>query len=297
MLHICRIVQRVVMLKDSSMLLNPEAYAAAGGELMVLTMMISWILTYFFNYQAIESNPLQDRVGYNNLCVGWDTFPAKFVAGPLFALIICLYARFVQLDYWRSQLDPDMKTHQRYAVLIGMSVNMFSWWFANGIFSIDPHRTPLGHTMSFVQLVVGTYIGYVCNFIEAQYRNYATGGLAFLIIYGIICGLFGVCATMQMVMYDDTKDDKEHARGPVPWWLMCTLDYAYFACMGLQGFFRPRAPSISATYELVSDDDFILERDQIPRFESSPLFAETSAAPAAVSAAPAAVSAAPAAVP
>jgi len=258
---------------DHHIVYNPESYAAAGGELLVLTMIISWILTYFFNYESIKDNPLKDRVGYNNLCVGWDTLPAKIVAGPMFALIIFVYSRFCQLDYWRAKLDTSMNTMQRNAVSIGIGLNCMSWFLSVGIFSISPQESPFGHTLSFVQLVVFGYIGYVCNIIEARPEHVKKGTIPFVIFFGIVCFAFGVCAMMQMWMYDP----KTKQRGPVPWWLMFTFDYMYFACMGLQGFFRPAAPSIGAKYKQVSDDDYqvqLAKRDTSEEEEESAQDAE-----------------------
>ncbi|CAE7172060.1 KIN10 [Symbiodinium pilosum] len=67
-----------------AIVLNPEDYAAASGELLVIAMVLSWILTYFFAPEIIKDNELKRRVGYNNLCVGWDEAPAKYVAAPIF---------------------------------------------------------------------------------------------------------------------------------------------------------------------------------------------------------------------
>merc|ERR1711953_364373 len=104
-----------------------------------------------------------------------------------------------------------------------------------------------------------------------------------VVIFGIVCILFGTCATAQMLLYKGgpncpgttyywdkelgnrtfTEEEMVECRGPVPWWLMCILDYSYFACMGLQGQFRPRAPSLSAQYALVSDEDFQINQAKL----------------------------------
>uniref|UniRef100_A0A6V0I4Z8 Uncharacterized protein n=1 Tax=Zooxanthella nutricula TaxID=1333877 RepID=A0A6V0I4Z8_9DINO len=227
---------------------NPEDYAAASGELLVFNMIISWVLTYLFNPAVIDENELKARVGYNNLCVGWDTMPAKFVAAPLFAVIIFFQSRFLQLDYWRAAL-----LGQR--VLVVRIVNFVcaaSWFFAIGIFSIDAAVNPLGHTFSFVQLVIFSYVAFCANLVEVDPRFHPKGAYPFVAIFGVISILFGICAMIQMYKYDPLTG----AMGPVPWHLMCLLDYGYFACMGLQGFFRPRAPSLQAPLKLISDDDF-----------------------------------------
>jgi hypothetical protein len=247
-----KILLSVTGIQDSHITYNPEVYASAGGELFIVALAVSWTLTYFFNHESIVSNPLKDRVGYNNLCVGWDTLPAKIAAGPIFALIIFTYCRFCQLDYWRAQLDPHMSTFRRRAVSIGIGANIISWYCSIGIFAISPQESPLLHTASFVQLVVGSYIGFLCNILEAEPKHLVTGSIPYTVIFGIVCVAFGVCAMTQMYMYDPDTGEK----GPVPWYVMGVLDYTYFGFMGTAGQFRPRAPSVGAIYILVSDDDY-----------------------------------------
>lgn len=41
---------------------------------------------------------------------------------------------------------------------------------------------------------------------------------------------------------------------------MALTDYGYFACMGLQGYFRPVAPSVQATYSTVRNDSMVIEQ-------------------------------------
>jgi len=244
----------VINQKHHDIKYNPEDYAAAGGELLVLTMIISWIVTYLFNPAVIESNELKSRVGYNNLCVGWDSAPARYIAAPMFAVIIFIESRYSQLDFWRCQLDETATRRQKQAVMAANLFNALSWFGSIGIFSIYAEEWPAGHTGSFVQLVVFGYIAFLMNFVETDVKYHPRGSHLFCGIFGVICILFGACAIKQMVTYDPITK----TRGPVPWQIMMFLDYGYFACMGLQGFMRPAAPSLTADYKLASDDDFTI---------------------------------------
>jgi len=267
MLATARVVKRMAISNDHCVITyNPEDFAAAGGELLVFAMLLSWFLTYFFNPSVIESNALKDRVGYNNLCVGWDTAPAKYVAAPIFAVIIFVESRYSQMDHWRAQLDKSLSPFQKQAVTVANFFNAISWFASIGIFSIDAAVWPAGHTASFVQLVVFGYIGFLFNFLETHPKHHRPGSHLFCAFFGVVCVLFGICAIKQMVSYDPVT----MTRGPVPWELMCFLDYAYFACMGIQGFMRPRAPSIAADYKLISDDDFKLAPESSPAAGAAP---------------------------
>ncbi|CAE8706915.1 unnamed protein product [Polarella glacialis] len=215
-------------------------------------MLLSWLLTYLFDSKSIEMNPLQQRVGYNNLCVGWDTAPAKCVAAPIYVIIICLNARFMQLDYWRAALNPKITAFQQRAVLVCNVCSTVSWTVSILIFVMDPKESPEGHTAAFLQLVVFGYIAYAANFLEADSDYHVRGSQAFLAIFGVVSALFGSCAVVQFVTYEPETG----SRGPIPWYVTAVGDYLWFGCLGAQGYFRPRAPSITLSFILCSDEDF-----------------------------------------
>ena len=47
---------------------------------------------------------LRDRVGYNNLCVGWDSVPALYLASPLFLYIELCFMRYQFFKKIRAEL-------------------------------------------------------------------------------------------------------------------------------------------------------------------------------------------------
>ena len=60
-----------------STIVVPVLYLKASNELIVLTLAISWALTLAFKYETVQNNQLQNFVGYNNPCVGWDLPPVQ----------------------------------------------------------------------------------------------------------------------------------------------------------------------------------------------------------------------------
>jgi len=58
---------------------DPNTYLQAASEVMAFTIASCWILTLIFNPHIFEENPLKDRLGYNDLCIGWDTLPANVI--------------------------------------------------------------------------------------------------------------------------------------------------------------------------------------------------------------------------
>lgn len=236
---------------------NPEDFAAAGGELLVISLLISWALTYLFRRSVIEDNHLKRRVGYNNLCVGWDEAPAKLVAGPIFVMIIWFNARYMQLDLWRSELDPSLSQWQAVVVLLANFSNAISWVCCILIFVVSPNENATLHTFAFVQLVFFGYLAYVANFLETDARYHPRGSYIFLFFFGLCSVSFGACAVIQFLTYDE----ETQTPGPIPWYITAASDYSWFVCLGVQGYMRPRAPSIRMNFELASDDDFQLITD------------------------------------
>eukprot|EP00933_Yihiella_yeosuensis_P029422 TRINITY_DN23083_c0_g1_i1.p1 TRINITY_DN23083_c0_g1~~TRINITY_DN23083_c0_g1_i1.p1 ORF type:complete len:275 (+),score=37.19 TRINITY_DN23083_c0_g1_i1:33-857(+) len=249
--------------KSHTIRVNPEDYASAGGDVLAIAMVLSWILTYYFLPEIIESNPLKDAVGYNNLCVGWDAAPAKLVAAPMFALIIGLNSRFMQLDFWRACIHPGITTQQYYTVLVTNFLQIISWGVSLLIFVVAPTENAKIHVLSFVQLVVFMYVGYAGNFVEVNQIHHRPYSWVYLAWYGFVTFGFGICAVVQFAMYDaETK-----TMGPIPWYVTAGFDYAWFATLTQTGRFRPAAPSLEITYQEVSDEDYQVtptQREAVP---------------------------------
>ena len=76
--------------------------------MFIITMAVSWTLTLMYNPNVLASNRLKDMVGYNNLCVGFDTEPARTVATPLFALMAYFGIRYVALDGVAADMPSEL---------------------------------------------------------------------------------------------------------------------------------------------------------------------------------------------
>mmetsp|Transcript_138091 Transcript_138091/g.429235 ORF Transcript_138091/g.429235 Transcript_138091/m.429235 type:complete len:293 (+) Transcript_138091:2-880(+) len=231
---------------------TPEDYAAAGGELLVLALISSWVITYFFNPAVIEKNRLKDVVGYNNLCVGWDSFPARMVAAPLFALIIYLYIQFMNLDTLRQNLETGLTMRERSITYFCNLLTGLSYCVACLIFVFDPMYYPLAHSASFVQLIFFGYFAYAANFYETDRRYHPKGSYVYLAVFGIASVTFSVMAVYMLIVFDP----KTGVRGAIPWYVIAACDYMWFFCKALGSVFRPAAPSIRVSYELVSNENF-----------------------------------------
>lgn len=108
--------------------------------------------------------------------------------------------------------------------------------------------------MAFVQLVAFGYLDFAAHFVGYDKQYHIRGSWIFLAAYGLLSSGGGTFAAIQFYTYN--KETKE--RGPIPVGLVATVDYAWFSCLVIKGFMYPRAPSVQASYQIVSDDDFIV---------------------------------------
>ena len=62
---------------------------------------------YYCRYspEIIEKNGLKDIIGYDNLCVGFDAPPARYVAVPMQVMMAVLACRYSSLDTTRAALE------------------------------------------------------------------------------------------------------------------------------------------------------------------------------------------------
>jgi len=189
----------------------------------------------------------------------------------MFAMVVYFNVRYMYLDVARAQLsnmkrpqgDPHYLSKNDVKIVWAADfLNCISFCISSLIFVIRPHNIdydqsfdyPLWHTVSFIQLVLCQYIAYVANMWSTSNETHIDGCWIFLAFFGVICTGFATCGLTQMIMYDQATSTP----GPIPWWVTAFFDYAWFACMALQGHFRPRAPSIQVAMDLSPDDDCTL---------------------------------------
>ena len=58
-----------------------------------------------YSPEIIEKNGLKDIIGYDNLCVGFDAPPARYVAVPMQVMMAVLACRYSSLDTTRAALE------------------------------------------------------------------------------------------------------------------------------------------------------------------------------------------------
>ena len=83
----------------------PERYLEGAGEMFILMIIVCWMITLRYSPEIIEKNGLKDIIGYDNLCVGFDAPPARYVAVPMQVMMAVLACRYSSLDTTRAALE------------------------------------------------------------------------------------------------------------------------------------------------------------------------------------------------
>ena len=264
----------------------PELYLQAAGEAFTITLAVCWLITAAFNPSIIERNLLRDVVGYNNVCVGFDEAPARFVAAPLFTLISALGMRYVQLDSMRAQLqiidaDETYKiTCWQYAftrfanALYGFFVCCLSL-----LLVVTPAVHRGWHSAGYVAIITVSWLVIVANYAEA--KEVTRASKAWMALFSLLSVLIVVLGGLDFSRYDYEACERaacgrgrrgghgpiaadcpassvlaEAARAAceqtptVPAWLLGTCDFGWFGMLSLTTVFLPKAPPIHVDYEL-----------------------------------------------
>jgi len=222
---------------------DPTLYLNACGEILAVLIAIGWLLSITISPDAIVSNPLNARLGYYSLCVGFDAWPANLVALMLYVPTAYLGMRFVWTDTMRADLDRDRLTPKQYwftywsNALYAASLAVFAL-----VFMENPFSHPYAHTIIFVQLIWCRYIVVAANFYEAP--ELTTGSRVFFAVYTIISVFTPLLFMVAFVSYDLT------GAVLVPWPITASFDYGWFVCLALTTKYLPAGPRIRAEWSL-----------------------------------------------
>jgi hypothetical protein len=275
---------------DPDEMIIPELHLQAAGEAFTLTILVSWILTAIWNPGIIDRNLLKDLVGYNNVCVGFDSPPARYVAVPFFTLVSFLAIRYVRLDSLRAQLqiiDEDDS----------FKIAAWQYWctrVCNGLYAcfmcclsillvVTPEVERGFHALGYVAIIVFNWLVIVANYLEA--KEVATGSKIWMALFSLFSVAIPLMGNLDFKGYDQAACERvacpppkrmfllhpavapdaacpvaailsQRARAAceqtptVPVWLLATCDYGFVATLALTVVFLPRAPPVHVDYEL-----------------------------------------------
>jgi len=255
--------------KNKTAIYDPREYLEASFETFIFMLSICWIITALFNEDIISSNRIHDVFGYNNVCVGFDTIPARYFAQPLMCLQAYFGIRYATLDNLRADVEDHGEegnsTRARvvywftYIVNCAYIVSMLGWGML--LIALPEGKAFTYHFYIYAIFVVVMYLTIAANFAEAWVYKDPVSKLswAWVIFYGVettcLLGIgtigfnaydYDKCPTVDRDIFiaNGTFEEKCRQDPAIPIGLMASLDYGWFLLLTFTPFLLPSAPPL-----------------------------------------------------
>lgn len=226
-------------------MIHPIMYLKAAGDIFAIDMLISWILTFIFNPGVRKDNPLLERLGYDNLCVGWDTPPANIVASVIYMFCFYLIMRFCFLIHVRCSLDPDTSTFTDWSYKIfGLASAGFIL-----VFMIPPTQSVYGHSLPFIFFIIGRGMIVLALAFE-EWTTIDSKGRLFFYYYATVSVILPVVILSEYAYFDIYGE-----KSPWPAKITMVIDYSWFVCLALTSKVLPNNIVLNRSFELADAGD------------------------------------------
>ncbi|KAL1508705.1 hypothetical protein AB1Y20_004800 [Prymnesium parvum] len=232
----------------------PEQLLCASGEVWGVTFVLAWTLTAIFNPGTIANNPIKDRIGYNNVCVGFDTAPANFICLPLITLSTVFGFAAAFTDIQRAVLErstdgPSARSLFKFRLTICVDIIlMASMLCLPLLLLIDPTVSPLGHLLVFIQNLISRLLSFVVPFIRenAQRDQITRPRWLFLMAFAGISMILPVCWLIDFILYDPKQIS--HPINPI---FLCIFDWSWVIFATVYSGWVPQFEAISIQFRLI----------------------------------------------
>jgi len=241
---------------------RPERWLEATGECFVLCIGASWTITSIFNPAIYKDNILRSLVGYNNLCVGFDSPPARYVAMPLLVLQAVLASRYSYLDTLRLKATREHLSGKQF--WFGYIINTFfaCWMMCFPMLLVitaefDSWSSTKIHLYLFMGTLFVMWLMIAGNMYEADEADVDIGtkvwfGLFTVHTLGLpVVGIIDVLGFGVGLSPDQIYTIRYvHPHPPVPWFITAYLDYGWFMLLLLTVIFLPDAPPVRTSFDV-----------------------------------------------
>ena len=259
---------------------RPELYLDASFEVFLFMIACTWITTCIWNPNILLAskggNRINDIFAYNNVCVGFDTPPARYVAQPLFALQSFLGVRYGNLDLlrlsleWRAGRVDKLSAYFNATMDILFMGTMLLWPM---LLIITPDAGGFGlnyHFYVYVIFVVIMYLTILAQFGTAPKEGILLISKIWVGVYGgwtlllLLIGFVGFngydykrCPSDEVKLFYANGTHAEYCQQDpaIPVGLMSVLDYGWFILLLFATPLLPYSPALNVPISLVIDEN------------------------------------------
>ncbi|GFH43941.1 hypothetical protein CTEN210_00415 [Chaetoceros tenuissimus] len=241
-------------------IMDPNIFLKASGETLALALATGWIISLIFNPEVIKSNPLRDRLGYNNVCVGWDLPPASYFAMVPAAITVYLTLRFafVSIMKYDLMLENGLFSERKHKLsVLASKLYGLAYCGLPVVLVCTPKQHVWMHTGLFIAVIYTRLAAVLASFWTTKGSLDSVANKIFVGIYSILSIVGPIIVFWQYFLFDVYPGYKERlpGKGFTPSWLMMTMDYSWFLCVVLLPKFLPNEVLIRRKLELVSTID------------------------------------------
>lgn len=242
----------LIVARPNKGVIHPEDYLKAAGELLFLLFAVVWGVTYVWNPGVIEQNPLRDRLGYNNLCVGFDAAPATYIGLLLFLPTVYFCIRYAWTDMERTQLLRARLTSLQYYFSVSTdALYVVSICVFGLVFVISPFDSIWLHSLAFLQYIAIRFLVVWANIYE--HAAPPKSSIRFLWVYGFVSLAFPALVITNYLTYEAPPFGGDPASPLVPYQLSMIFDYTWFLCLALTTKFMPRAEGMRIGTSIIEE--------------------------------------------
>ena len=259
---------------------RPELYLDASFEVFLFMIACTWICTCIWNPNILLAskggNRINDIFAYNNVCVGFDTPPARYVAQPLFALQSFLGVRYGNLDLLRLSLEwragrVDKPSAYFNATMDILFMGTMLLWPMLLIITPDAGGFGLNyHFYVYVIFVVIMYLTILAQFGTAPKEMIPLISKIWVGVYGgwtlllLLIGFVGFngydykrCPSDEVKLFYANGTHAEYCQQDpaIPVAIMSVLDYGWFILLLFATPLLPYSPALNVPISLVIDEN------------------------------------------
>jgi len=93
-------------------IVNPKDYFNASVQNFVVTLIITWSITTYYDPNQYKNHPVKPIIGNQNPCFGWDYPPASYVAVFMCSMNVYFTWRWAFLENARTKLQSEDPNHR-----------------------------------------------------------------------------------------------------------------------------------------------------------------------------------------
>lgn len=239
----------------------------ASNEWLIMMLIPPGLMTIILRPDTFGDNMLYHRLGYDDPCVLFDSFPSNLLAGMGYTIaayfgLLHVHFKLARLAISNEMALLDLSCFTRVFIYVA---NMS---FVLGIMTfcicliVPPTQDVYWHTYGFQVNMVTRYLAHLSSFVEYRSRVSAVDGrhlpriepsqYVFMTVFGLTTVLLPCMALMEYGRYE-AECGKQGSPNEIPheacghepfmggWFTMC-VDYLYFICLFTSPYFLPHNP-------------------------------------------------------